>query len=280
MATGIGPWPSISQSSPGSALPRRRASRSTRTTVVQVGGRVMMSMASDDGLSGGSPGSGATGGGSGPARPALRPTDPAGPERWGKSEPARSRGADPGADPSGTGPSGTCPSRASRVTRAKKASAHRARWVIPSADAPAPAPAPPGPRSCPPALRRLCRHVAAWPRWSRILAPRSAVSRPWKQKAPSASVHEVKWRSAWILRTVARGSLPAEVARERRHRSFTTARGCSAAPARSSGSRAGSSTPAPHSSVSLAADSFPWRRTSEVPGSSSNRRPLARVPRA
>src|ERR1700685_514999 len=40
IGTGIGPWPSISQHSPGAALPRRRASRSTRTRTLHRGGRV------------------------------------------------------------------------------------------------------------------------------------------------------------------------------------------------------------------------------------------------
>ena len=106
------------------------------------------------------------------------------------------------------------------------------------------------------------------------------MSRPWKQKAPSGSVQEWKYRSAWIFLVVARGSFPAEVARDRRHRSCTAVRGASAAPASSSSSREGSSTPAPHSSVSLGAESVPRRSSSAVPGSWSSRRPLVRVPRA
>src|SRR5665213_572230 len=46
MATGMGPWLSISQVSPGSAVPLRSASRSTRTMTEHVGGR---SITSSDG---------------------------------------------------------------------------------------------------------------------------------------------------------------------------------------------------------------------------------------
>ena len=55
MGTGIGPMPSISQISPGRVWPLKRASISDRTTMVQVGGRVTMSMESSEGPPGAPP---------------------------------------------------------------------------------------------------------------------------------------------------------------------------------------------------------------------------------
>jgi hypothetical protein len=110
-----------------------------------------------------------------------------------------------------------------------------------------------------------------------IRTPRSAVSRPRKQKAPSSSNHQVRVRAALILRTVARGSVADEVARDRAQRSFTSEKVSSVAPSSREDSPVGSSTAVRDSSAALAGDRDPVVNASLVAGRSASWRPRSRV---
>jgi|GEM_PF-1728849 len=111
-------------------------------------------------------------------------------------------------------------------------------------------------------------------------APRSAESRPEKQNAPSASVQCEKWRSAWMRRAAARGSVRADVARTARQRSLVAATPSSAAPASSSASAPGSTVAASVNRAAFGPERTPARSASSMPGRAPRRCPVAKVRRA
>ena len=103
------------------------------------------------------------------------------------------------------------------MTRANRASARRAASDSGRLSGVPGNGACPDPQVTPAAAARLAsrRRLAAGTRRARRAAPRSAESRPEKQNAPSASVQWEKWRSAWMRRAPATGSVRADVARTR-----------------------------------------------------------------
>jgi len=107
-------------------------------------------------------------------------------------------------------------------------------------------------------------------------APRSGVSRPWKQNAPSASVHELNVRALWIRTKVAWASSVADVARALWQRSLTTWRGSESAPASRAPSTVGSRMAAWVISVRFGPDSRPLRRASSHPAGPPAAGPLPR----
>ncbi len=214
------------------------------------------------------------------------PADPSDPSGAAGSPPGAGPASPPGSvtppSPPGSVTPPTPPGGAGRrpVTTEKRASARRA--ASDSGDGAGVAPArPEDPRPADAAARRSARRRSATGTSRAISrAPRSALSRPEKQNAPSASVQVVNERWAWMRAKVAAGSAPAAAARTAWHRSLTTWRGSASAPATRAPSAEGSQVAAEVSSSTLGPDRVPVRTTAASPGRSARRRPASRVRRA